>query len=257
MRRSLKFFYFGYQCPHNTYLLARIKTLAWKESVPLHQYDLVEDASVCEDYEIFVPTMLIVNDEYRWCGPFSKDDVLAMLDGEEIAPTTFPWHGPGEAVEADLVEITPESVLSTCEHCLRTDDIGLCRGKSEWVHDITKSEGVDHLGYLHMVDGSCVGGAEYLPSKMVPYSIPDKGDAFLTCSYGTDGKRDYRTYPLRGLISHLRSIGYESLSVAADREGVYPNGPVAWFSDLGFEDVGHLSTEDLQGMDIRHLKLRL
>ena len=259
MRRSLKFLYFGYQCPHNTYLLARIKTLAWKESVPLHLFDLAEDASACEDYEVFVPTMLIVNDEYRWCGPFSKEDVLAMLEGEDVVPATFPWEGPGEVVEGDLVEITPNSVLSTCEPCMKTRDIGLCRGKSEWVHEVTEKEGADHLGYLHMVDGVCAGGAEYLPSKIVPYPIPGKDErsAFLTCAYSSEGKRDYRTYPLKRLTSYLRSRGYESLSIAADTRGVYPNGPAAWFADFGFEDVGHLSTEDLQGIEIRHMKLRL
>lgn len=259
MRRNLKFFYFGYQCPHNTYLLARIKTLAWREGARLHIFDLLEDASVAEDYEVFVPTMLIVNDEYRWCGSFSKEDVLAMLKDEELSPRLFPWHGAGELIEGDLVRVTPDSILSTCEPCLGADDIGLCRGKSEWVHDVIEREGVDHLGYLHIVDGQCVGGAEYLPSMIVPYPIPDKKkhNAFLTCSYAADGARDYRTHPLRRLISDLSERGYETLSVAAAKEGVYPNGPTAWFEELGFQDKGHLSTEDLQDIEIRHLRLQL
>jgi hypothetical protein len=259
MRRNLKFFYFGYQCPHNAYLLARIKTLAWRESAPLHIFDLREDASVAEEYEVFVPTMLIVNDDHRWCGPFSKEDALAMLNDEELTPRRFPWHGTNELIEGDLVGVTSESVLSTCEPCLGTDDIGLCRGKSEWVHEMLESEGVDNLGYLHLVDGQCVGGAEYLPSTMVPYPVPDKRkeNAFLTCSYASNGDRDYRTFPLRMLIDDLGKRGYEALSVAAAREGVYPNGPTAWFEHLGFEDKGHLATEGLQDIEIRHLQLRL
>ncbi|UCE91955.1 MAG: hypothetical protein JSV90_02085 [Methanobacteriota archaeon] len=259
MRRNLKFFYFGYQCPHNTYLLARIKTLAWKESVPLHLFDVAEEASVCEDYCIFVPTMLVVNDDQRWCGPFSKEDVLAMLNDEEFTPATFPWHGPGEPVEGDLLKITPESVLSTCKPCLGTDDIGLCRGKSEWVHDMLERKNVDHLGYLHLHDGRCVGGAEFLPSQIVPYPIPGKSekDAFLTCSYASHGEHDYRTHPLKRLIEDLRDTEYDALSVAAAKEGVYPNGPVAWLEGLGFEDRGRLSAEELQRIEIRHLQLQL
>ena len=52
-------------------------------------------------------------------------------------------------------------------------------------------------------------------------------------------------------------MGYETLSVAAAKGGVYPNGPAAWFEDIGFEDIGHLSTEELQGIEIRHLRLTL
>ncbi len=259
MKRSLKFFYFGYQCPHNTYLLARIKTIAWKEAAPLHLFDLVEDGSVCEEYDIFVPTMLIVNDEYRWCGPFSAEDVMAMLNDDEFEPRAPQWDGPGEVVAGDLVKVVPESVLATCGPCLRSDDTGLCRGKSEWVRDMIAKEGVDHLGYLHIVDGRCVGGAEYLPSTSVPYPTPDKrrGNAFLTCSYASDGERDYRTHPLKRLITDLRSMGYDTLSVATAKNGVYPNGPSDWFEAMGFEDVGHLHTEELPDMEIRHLQLRL
>lgn len=35
MTLDLKFFYLGNQCPHNCYLLARIKTLAWQEWMTL------------------------------------------------------------------------------------------------------------------------------------------------------------------------------------------------------------------------------
>lgn len=259
MRRNLKFFYFGYQCPHNAYLLARIKTLAWKESVPLHLFDLMEDPSACEDYSIFVPTMLIVNDDRRWCGPFSNEDVLAMLDDEDVVPRKSSLDGLGEPVEGDLLEINPDSVLSTCEPCLKTDDTGLCRGKSEWVHGIIDREGVRHLGYLHIVNGLCVGGVEYLPSMAVPYPIPgkDEKNAFLTCVYGSSGERDYRTHPLKRLISDLRQMGYETISVAAAKDGKYPNGPTAWFEEIGFQDIGHLSTEELQEIEIRHLRLTL
>ena len=69
---DLKLFYFGYQCPHNAYLLARIKTIAWQERVLLHLFDVSNDDETCRKYNIFSPTMVIVNDEYRLHGPFTR-----------------------------------------------------------------------------------------------------------------------------------------------------------------------------------------
>ena len=66
MPRSLRFFYFSYQYPHNAYLLARVKTVAWREGVALRLHDISIEKEACVEHCIFSPTMLIVNDKYRW-----------------------------------------------------------------------------------------------------------------------------------------------------------------------------------------------
>lgn len=260
MGRNLKFFYFGYQCPHNAYLLARIKTIAWQERAPLELYDFASDEAVCSKYRIFSPTMLLVNDELRWHGPFTREQVLAMLDGdEEMEPRAYTVDQSDDVVRGDLQPITPQTALSTCEPCTGSSDTGFCRGKAEWVGDTLRSAGLSHLGYLHFMNGRCVGGAEFLPSTSVPYPIPDKrkDNAYLTCSFLSDDKKDFRTHPLMRLIEDLRMRGFTTLSTAASKEVVFPNGPMSWFERKGFRDKGVLITEELHRAEIHYMQLEL
>ena len=256
---NLRFLYFGYQCPHNTYLLARIKTLAWKESVPLHMDDVSGDPEKCEEYRLYSPTTLIVNDRLRWLGPFSREEVLAMLYDEELPPRERPALGDASVVEGELSPITPESVLSTCAPCLMSDDIGLCRGKAEWTQTVLGETGTEHLGYLHFADGRCVGGAEYLPSTRVPYPIPDKrkGNAFLTCSFRSDVEKDYMSFPLRRLTEELGSNGYDTLSAVCSTNTTFPNGPVERFERMGFEKKEVLTHEELHDTDLVFMQMPL
>jgi len=259
MARDLKFFYFGYQCPHNAYLLARIKTIAWQESVRLHLFDITNDEETCRRFSIFSPTMTIVNEKYRLHGPFTREKIVAMLEDEDTAPRGYRVNQSDEVVRGELVPITPESVLQTCGPCINSEDQGLCRGKSEWVSEMLKGTGLQNLGYLHFYDGRCVGGAEFLPSKRVPYPIQDKsdGNAFLTCSFISDERLDYRTHPLERLIDDLASGGMSTLSVAASEDVVFPNGPVEWFTKKGFVDKGMLAEEKLHEARVHYLQLQL
>lgn len=259
MPRSLRFFYFGNQCPHNGYLLARIKTIAWRESVTLHLHDVTGDDALCAQYRVFSPQMLMVNERHRLHGPFSSERVVALLDDEDTGPVPFAVRQSSDVVRGDLVPLTPESALSTCHTCAGSPDPGLCRGKAEWVAQMMEDSGLPHLGYLHTADGRCVGGAEFLPSRLVPYPIPAKGpeDAFLTCVYVSDEAHDYKTHPTKRLLSELGPLGFETVSVAASMDAVFPNGPVAWFERLGFEDQGLLVREEMHGADVHLLRKRL
>ena len=256
---DLKFFYFGNQCPHNAYLLARIKTIAWQERIRLHLFDVSKDEETCRKYSIFSPTMILVNDKYRWHGEFSKESILEMLEDEGVDPVAEAISQSDDAVRGNLVPITPDSVLQTCVPCINVEDRGLCLGKSEWVRDMLRETGLKNLGYLHFLDGKCVGGAEFLPSKKVPYPIPDKRDdnAYLTCSFVSDDRKDYRTYPLERLKGELRGSGFRTMSVAASEKVVFPNGPTAWFTKRGFVDKGILFEEKMHRATIHFLQCDL
>ncbi len=258
MTRSLRFFYFGNQCPHNGYLLARVKTLAWRESVKLHLHDVTGDDAICAEHRVFSPQMLLVNDRYRLHGPFTTERVLALLEDEMTEPCAYDVPVGGDVVRGELVPLTPETALSTCDTCAGAPDRGLCRGKAEWVRDMMAASGMPHLGYLHTVDGRCVGGAEFLPSRLVPYPVPAKGqrDAFLTCVYLSDAERDYKLHPTERLLGDFPALGFDSVSVAASVEGVFPNGPASWFERLGFRDEGSLVREEMHSADI-HLLTKL
>jgi hypothetical protein len=259
MPYSLRFVYFGYQCPHNTYLLARIKTLAWRESIQLHVEDITEDPVTCERYGIFSPTTLIVNERLRWLGPFSREEVLALVYDDDLPARDDPVRDVGPTVEGELVPITPDSVLATCVPCLRSEDLGLCRGKAEWAQAAMEDSGVEHLGYLHFMNGRCVGGAEYLPSLRIPYPIPDKREtnAFITCSFRSDEEKDYMSFPLRKLASDLKRFRYDTISVVSSTNTTFPNGPVSWFEEMGFEIQGVLIHEDLPDTDLVFMQLSI
>ena len=259
MSRDLKFFYLGNQCPHNCYLLARIKTIAWGERVKLHLFDITDDPETCKKYQVFSPNMLIVNDTYRLHGPFTKERVEALLQDEDTEPKRYVVDQSDDVVTGDLTPITSNSVLSTSTICSGADDEGLCRGKSEWVERVLRTAGLEHIGYIHSYGGKCVGGAEFLPSTMVPYPIPDKrkDNAFLTCSYLSDADHDYKTHPLERLVEDLREWGFETLSVVVSSEGVFPNGPLPWFEKKGFRDKGVLITEELHEAELHYIQLAL
>jgi hypothetical protein len=259
LSRSLRFFYFGNQCPHNGYLLARIKTIAWRESVKLHLNDITGDEATCAEYGIFSPQMLLVNDRYRLHGPFTSEKVQALLEDEEPTPCPHAVRQSERVVRGELVPLTAETTLATCDTCAGTPDPGLCRGKAEWAGQMIEATGLPHLGYLHMMDGRCVGGAEFLPSRLVPYPIPEKGprDAFLTCVYVSDEARDYKTHPTERLLEDLEGRGFETVSVAASTDVVFPNGPSSWFERMGFEDKGLLVREEMHGAEIHLLRRAL
>lgn len=257
--RSLQFFHFGHQCPHNAHLLARIQSFAKQEGIPLRVVDVSRDEDAGERFRIFSPNMLLVNEKYRLHGPYSWERVKTMIDDEDIEPEAYGINQSEDVVRGSLVPLTSQSVLSTCWPCMGSEDERLCKGKSEWVATVTRSLGLEHLGYLHFYGGRCVGGAEFLPSESVPYPIPDKrkDNAFLTCSFVSDEKKDYKTYPMTRMIDDLGGLGFNTLSVAASRDVVFPNGPLEWFLKKGFADGGVLITEVLHKAEIHYLQLRL
>jgi hypothetical protein len=217
------------------------------------------DEALCAEHRIFSPQMLLVNDKHRLHGPFSAERVSALLDDADAGPVAFTVRQSTDVVRGDLVPLTSETALSTCHTCAGGPDQGLCRGKAEWVAQMARESGLPHLGYLHMVGGRCVGGAEFLPSRMVPYPVPDKGpgDAFLTCVYISDERHDYKTHPTERLLLELGQLGFRTVSVAASTDAVFPNGPASWFERLGFEDRGLLIREEMHGADIHLLRRRL
>jgi len=259
MSIDLKFFYFGNQCPHSCYLLSRIKTIAWRERVKLHLFDVTDDPETCRKYQIFSPNMLVVNDKHRLHGPFTRERVEALLQDEGTEPRGYAVMQSDNVVRGELTPITSESVLGTSATCAGAEDEGLCRGKSEWVEEMLRKSGLKHVGYIHSMAGKCVGGAEFLPSQNVPYPIPDKRDdnAFLTCSYLSDAEFDFKTHPLERLALDLKEWGFTTLSVVASSDVVFPNGRLSWFEKRGFEDNGVLLTEKLHKAELHFMQLPL
>ncbi|MEA1884929.1 MAG: hypothetical protein U9N62_10475 [Thermotogota bacterium] len=103
-----------------------------------------------------------------------------------------------------------------------------------------------------------MGGAEFIPSLVVPYNIPKKEDiAFLTCSYLSGETVDYKTYLLEKLEVELPGLRYTQLITIASEGVVFPNGPLEWFKKRDYLDLGELSFEQNEGARMHLLKKEL
>lgn len=116
-----------------------------------------------------------------------------------------------------------------------------------------------HLGILHFEEeGGCIGGAEYVPSVIVPYHIPRREDtAFLTCSYLSSSENDYRSHPLERLETELSHLGFEYLIAIASVDVAFPNGTLDWFVERGYIDQGKIYYEKRDGAEMHLVKKRL
>ncbi|MFW6263414.1 MAG: hypothetical protein ACOC34_05225, partial [Thermotogota bacterium] len=154
-----------------------------------------------------------------------------------------------------LKPLDEKTVFDTYQPCARSFGESCCVSKSTWIKKIKERYDLRHLGYLHYVDGECVGGAEFVPSLAVPYNIPKKKDiAFLTCSYLSGENADYKSHPLEKLECHLSEMGYAQLLTIASEEVVFPNGPLRWFLKRGYTDLGVISFEQNEGANMHLLK---
>jgi hypothetical protein len=110
-----------------------------------------------------------------------------------------------------------------------------------------------YLGVLQFSGENCVGGAEFVPSREVPYAIPKTVEsAFLTCSYLSDPVTDYKSRPLEVLEESLKELGFSEIVAIASEEVVFPNGTLKWFSDRNYEDLG-IVYDERESFALMHL----
>jgi len=242
---NLKFFHFGVQCPHNSHLISLIQRVSKSTGASALIYDISNREDICLQYDIYSPTLLLVNDAVRWSGPFSEKVLLKLLQGIDMKTQPYTVNQSTNIVKGELVPITAETVEKSCAPCFGTDQKHLCNEKRDWVMMMLARAKSEHLGFLHLYKGRCVGGAEFLPSDLIPYPIPGKAEraAFLTCVFLSDENKDYKSYPLQALAEHLRGRGFKSLLAIVSEDVVFPNGPLWWFLAQGFMDKGEVFYE--------------
>jgi len=61
--------------------------------------------------------------------------------------------------------------------------------------------------------------------------------------YLSDENADYKSFPLQKLEERLPHIGYTELIAIASEEVVFPNGPLKWFINRGYGDMGEVYYE--------------
>lgn len=138
------------------------------------------------------------------------------------------------AVTKQIVPLTNENIRLACDCCGFPTDTS-CAEKERFL----RSCGQEIYGFLHTDErGNLLGGAEYLPSMLVPYDIPHSEDAaFITCVYLSDAEYDYKSAPIKALEQYLRKT-YARAFAVTDEKGVFPNGDLAFFTRNGYRDNG-------------------
>ena len=240
------FYYWGDQCPHS-HILKRQLSL-WLDDSPftVNYYDISSNLQLAEDLNIYSPNLLIFNGKIRWNGPISRETLRVIAQGEMPQKEPYKVDISDNIVTGSLIKLTEETVFDTYKSCASQYNKECCNSKAEWIKKIRKEYELPCLGLLHFINGECVGGAEFVPSEIVPYSIPrEKTKAFLTCAYLSDENADYKNYPLRKLEEILAEIGYKELIAIASEEVVFPNGPLEWFLNQDYEDLGELYYEKI------------
>lgn len=228
----LDFYYFSYQCPLNGDMLRLLDT--YRDRLDIHTHDIVGDFSLAKEQHMFFPTLTVLDGARRYYAPLREVFLEQAARGEY--PTERPYLPKlSDHVVTGRVEALTQENISVACICCGNPTAGNCAEKARFLASCNQ----EIHGFIHLDEaGGLLGGAEYLPSQLVPYDIP-RGDetAFLTCVYLSDGAYDYKTAPLRALEEYLRGK-YQRLLAITDECGVFPNGDLGFFLRNGYRDEG-------------------
>lgn len=245
MNTKINFYFWGCQCPYNSYIFNLLNELRQDHNYNINLYDVTEDHKLAEKVNMFSPTLLIFNNSLRWNGPITIDIIKAIAEGNVPDRRPYKIQLGKKIIEGNTEMLTEENVHKVCTCCAPSENKNFCFDKGKWIKNLREEFNLTHLGVLNLSDGKCIGGAEYVPSLAVPYAITKASDiAFLTCSYLSDEVYDYRTYPLIKLEEELRKLNYKWLTAIVSEEVVFPNGTLDWFLQRGFIDMGEIYYEE-------------
>lgn len=243
---KIDFYYWGDQCPHNSKMKRLLENLNETDNCKVNIFDISNDFDSALEKNIFSPTLSIFNDDIRLHGPLKKERIEGILNGDKPSPMQYKVDISTNIVKGELKNITEETVFDTCRTCALTSDRTICNDKAAWIKTIRTKFNLPHLGKLHYLGNECIGGAEFVPSVIVPYPIPRSDDAaFLTCVFLSDDTADNKSFPLQKLEEELPKLGYKSLMSIVAEESCFPNGPLEWFLIRNYIDLGELYYENM------------
>lgn len=236
---KLDFYYFSYQCPLADNMIQLLE--AYRDKIDISFHDISHDFELAQKMKLFYPTLTVLNGHKRYYSPLCK----AFL--EQAAAGVYPAEKPflpalsRKTVTKNVQPLTPENIALACDCCGNKTESGCMKKKRFFMSQLTAREPQEIYGFIHTDEfGNLLGGAEYLPSMVIPYEIPRKEQtAFITCVYVSDSEFDYKTAPLKALEQYL-SQRYTKLLAVTDVKGVFPNGDISFFIQNGYDDNGIL-----------------
>ncbi len=242
---KIDFYYWEDQCPHNYKIRSLLSTLVSDKRCKINLFDISKNHKIAQYLNIFSPNMIVIDDNLRWHGPISMDSLESILNG--IIPKVRPYNVKisNNIIIGDIKDLTEETIIDTCDLCSSSKKNVYCNEKGNWIKTLREKYNLPYIGKLHYLNKVCIGGAEFVPSVAVPYPIPKAEDiAFLTCSFASSEDGDYKTYPLQKLEEELPNLGFNSIIVVASENTPFPNGPLDWFLDKGYMDLGFIYNEE-------------
>lgn len=228
----IDFYYWSYQCPLNYDMITVLQE--YETYFDIHYYDISKNTPLAKAMKMYFPTLIVVEKTYRYYEPLTKTFLETLKDGalpkEEVYTPCF-----GTTIVKKTIEGICEDNLTQVCACTG----GCSQQAIEAKKAFYKSLHMSIYGmYMHDKDHTMLGGAEYVPSLLVPYDIPkSEKTAFMTCLYPTDEVYDVKHAPLQQLENSLAS-SYNDVYVISDEKGNFPNGDIQFFLTHGYEDKG-------------------
>lgn len=174
----LDFYYYSYQCPLNDNMLQLLAK--YEDKIDIRYYDISDDFDLAKKMNIFFPTLTVLDAEKRYYSPIYKDFLEQVVAGEYPKEKPYLPVLSNKIVTKHIEPLTENNIFIACDCCANKTENNWCE-KVKFL----KLHSLEPFGFIHTDDDKrLLGGAEYLPSTVVPYDIPrDKQTAFLTCTY--------------------------------------------------------------------------
>lgn len=255
---KIDFYYWGSQCPYNYINIKQLRKLEGIQGIEINYLDFSDKPLVAKEKSFYSPTFAIINESYRWTGPLWDKDIEQLKKGILPRREVVDAVDGKKIIEEKLVRLDRSTAHYAKNKCTSNNCIEECQNKIDWIGKTQAKYSLDCLGILHIKGEECLGGAEYMPSREVPYDIEKSEDiAFLTCIYSSDSQYDYKDYPLRELEKVLSAAGYKELHAVASPKRTFPNGTLEWFLKRGYEKERFLYYEEVDEAEQYLVKKRL
>lgn len=231
------FYYWSWQCPLNCEMIELL--MEYQDRLDIHLHDISDRPGLAKQMKMYYPTLTVVEERYRFFSPLRRSFLEALCEGN--IPDEAPYRpllGTEERV-FELVPITEEN-YELAGQCIGKKCADDCAKKIAFY----KNTSLKVWGYMNLCGEALSGGAEWIPSLLVPYDVP-RGDriAFLTCIYPSNEAYDGKSAPLRAL-EEMIAESYDRVIVVSDEMGVFPNGDMNFFLRNGNRDLGIIARED-------------
>lgn len=234
---KIDFYYWASMCPLNVEILNLFSEYEGRLEICAH--DITSDPALARHLRMFYPTLTVVNNRFRFYSPVSRSFLDRLCSG--TIPEEMPYCPAlgTQTVSGTIVPITRDNYHTACG-CTGRTACGGCDSKIRFL----ENSGLSVFGFMNLNGNTLLGGAEYMPSVLVPYDIPhEEKTAFLTCIYLSDSRFDHKTAPLKALEEYL-SQSYDKICAVTDEKGIFPNGDMAFFQRNGYTDKGVIAKEE-------------